>query len=136
MESSKMKNMIVLKNLPSNIIEEAIVILKENKKIKPYQYIEDKNQNKNDKNKNANIIQEKNVKYSVKKLPQGEKTIKEDYILKEAEMVISNYISELEMKSSKWKNNMKKLETKYRNSIKLNFILAFAAIVSLILSLV
>ena len=30
METSKMKNMVVLKNLPSNMIEEAIVIFKEN----------------------------------------------------------------------------------------------------------
>ena len=29
METSKMKNMVVLKNLPSNMIEEAIVIFKE-----------------------------------------------------------------------------------------------------------
>ena len=35
METSKMKNMVVLKNLPSNMIEEAIVIFKENSKIKP-----------------------------------------------------------------------------------------------------
>ena len=34
METSKMKNMVVLKNLPSNMIEEAIVIFKENSKIK------------------------------------------------------------------------------------------------------
>ena len=30
---SDMKNMIVLKDLPSNLIEEAFVVLKENKKI-------------------------------------------------------------------------------------------------------
>ena len=35
MEESRTKNTIVLKNLPSNMIEEAIVIFKENSKIKP-----------------------------------------------------------------------------------------------------
>ena len=32
MESSDMKNMVVLKNLPSNMVEEAIIIFKENHK--------------------------------------------------------------------------------------------------------
>ena len=34
MKQSELKNMVILKNLPSNIVEEAIVILKANKKIK------------------------------------------------------------------------------------------------------
>lgn len=34
METEKFKNMIVLKNLPSNLIEEAFVVIKPNKKIK------------------------------------------------------------------------------------------------------
>ena len=34
MNQSNLKNMVVLKNLPSNIVEEAIVILKTNKKVK------------------------------------------------------------------------------------------------------
>ena len=33
MESSDMKNMVVLKNLPSNMVEEAIIIFKENQRI-------------------------------------------------------------------------------------------------------
>ena len=32
MEESKLKNMVVLKNLPSNLVEEAIIVLKSNKK--------------------------------------------------------------------------------------------------------
>ena len=34
MESSDMKNMVVLKNLPSNIVEEAIIIFKESQNVK------------------------------------------------------------------------------------------------------
>ena len=34
METSNMKNMVVLKNLPSNLVEEAIIILKSSKKVK------------------------------------------------------------------------------------------------------
>ena len=43
MEKSNMKNMLVLKNLPSNIVDEAIIILKENKKIKKFEKIYDIN---------------------------------------------------------------------------------------------
>lgn len=43
METSNMKNMVVLKNLPSNLVEEAIVILKSSKKVKKLEKIEKKN---------------------------------------------------------------------------------------------
>ncbi len=69
-----MKNMVVLKNLPSNLVEEAIVILKSSKKVKKLQKIE------------------KNSKLQKKAPVKKEK----DYILKEAEMLISSYISKLE----------------------------------------
>ena len=41
MNISNMKNIIVLRNLPSNLVDEAIVVLKENKKVKKYQYADD-----------------------------------------------------------------------------------------------
>ena len=40
MESSDMKNMVVLKNLPSNMVEEAIIIFKETQKAKQKELIE------------------------------------------------------------------------------------------------
>ena len=40
MEFGQMKNIVVLKNLPSNIVDEAIVVLKPNKKAKQIQHIE------------------------------------------------------------------------------------------------
>ena len=54
METSKMKNMVVLKNLPSNIVEEAIIILKSNTKKRNLQKIEN--------NKNC-VNTEQNKKY-------------------------------------------------------------------------
>lgn len=74
MESSKLKNIVVLKNLPSNIIDEAIIVLKGNQKVKKLQKIEQS------------------------KKGQGNETIKKDkdYILKEAEMLVNNYISKIE----------------------------------------
>ena len=43
MSQGNLKNMVVLKNLPSNIVEEAIVILKSNKKIRQVEKIEKNN---------------------------------------------------------------------------------------------
>ncbi len=91
MNQSKLKNMVILKNLPSNIAEEAIIILKSNKKIKKLEKIE--------KNK---IIEDK--------LP----IIKEnDYVLKEAEMLVFNYISKIEEKQNEIKYKNKKIDRKY-----------------------
>lgn len=91
----KLKNIVVLKDLPSNIVEEAIVILKGDKK-----RIEClKKQIKND-------VQKKQVKNIDKP---------KDYIVKEAQMVISNYISNIEsQKIVKNKKDNKKLEKRYK----------------------
>lgn len=112
MNISDMKNIVVLKNLPSNLVEEAIVVLKENKKIHKYQLAQ--NEEKKDKE------------------------VKEDngYIVKEAEMLIKNYTENLEKKSPKWKNNIKKLEKRYKNSIRLNFFLLFTTILGIIFTLI
>lgn len=136
METSR-KNMVVLKNLPSNLIEEAIVILKENKMTRKYQYAEEKKENKGQKNgimRKENIV--KSVNQKEKKTSQTVNKIEKDYIIREAEMIISNYISDLETKSPKWKNNIRKLEKKYKQSLKLNFVLGFVAILSLLISMI
>ena len=79
METSKLKNMVVLKNLPSNIVDEAIIILKTNKKVKKLQKIE----------QNKNLISNENDKKD------------KEYILKEAEMLVNDYISKIENKDRK-----------------------------------
>ena len=79
MEKSQMKNMVVLKNLPSNLIEEAIVVFKTVKSAKEFQYIDKIENLKNEQSK-------KNTK---------------DYMVKEAESVISNYIKTNETKRTK-----------------------------------
>lgn len=138
MESSK-KNMIILKNLPSNLIEEAIVILKENKNMKKYQYIEERHKRENKEQvksmqrKNSSV---KNVKEKDKKVSQTVNKAENDYIVREAEMIINNYISELENKSPKCKNNIKNLEKKYKKSLKLNLFLGFIAILSFLVSMI
>ena len=42
MEPNAMKNMVILKNLPSNIVEEAYIVLKDHAKIHQEQKIEKK----------------------------------------------------------------------------------------------
>lgn len=96
MDISNMKNIIVLKNLPSNLIDEAIVVLKSNRKIKKLEYSENKQDNfKNLKN-------------------EKEQTSQKDYIIKEAELVVSDYISKIENQNIRSKNNIKDLEKKYK----------------------
>lgn len=77
METSKMKNMVVLKNLPSNMIEEAIVIFKENSKIKAKDVINKSNQ--------LSQIQGKS----------------KDIIFKEAEMLVNDYVKRVESSKNK-----------------------------------
>ncbi len=112
MDMSNMKNMIVLKNLPSNLVDEAIVVLKENKKVHRYQVIDTKEGKKEENDKND-----------------------KEYIIKEAEMLIKTYTDSLEQKSPKWKNNIKKLEKRYRLSIKVNFILLFTTVLACVLAI-
>ena len=89
MNVSNMKNMVVLKNLPSNIIDEAIVVLKANKKIKKLEKVE-----------NFKSLE-----------TEDERKENKEYILKEAEMLVSDYISKIEenKKTSKT-NNVKKIK--------------------------
>ena len=92
MNQSGLKNMVVLRNLPSNIVEEAIVILKTNKKI-----IESEKVDKNIGNKEENTVK---------------KSKENDYILKEAEMLVTNYITRLEQKKKEKNEVQKKINKK------------------------
>ena len=102
MDKSNMKNMIVLKDLPSNIVDEVIVVLKNNKKINNYLFV--KNKVKKDE------IQE----------------IKNDkkYVIKQVEMVILNYLKEIENPISK-KKSQNGLQRKYNKLKQINYFLIF-----------
>ena len=91
METSNLKNMVVLKNLPSNIVDEAIIVLKANKKTKKLQKIENKKILENQENKKD-----------------------KEYILKEAEMIVNNYISKIENKENDKIIISKDTEGKYK----------------------
>ena len=82
MEDSKLKNMVVLKNLPSNLVEEAFVILKSNKNAKKLVKIEEHNK--------------------IDSTPKSR--TEKDYVLKEAEMLVSEYLSKIENNNKQLKN--------------------------------
>lgn len=76
MNIGNMKNMVILRDIPSNMVEEAIVIFKPNIKIE---------QGKKEEKKKENI-----------KVGAKGKEISKDYIIKEAEAIVNQYISNLE----------------------------------------
>lgn len=90
MDIENMKNIVVLKNVPSNIIEEAFVVLKDNIKI-----------HKQERVGNKEHIDMKDEKIKDK-----------DYVIKEAELIVSEYIKKIENKEFKEKKETKKLKEK------------------------
>ena len=110
MDISNMKNMIILKDLPSNIVDEAFVVLKSNKKVKNFEKIE-----KSQKFDSDNEYLEDN-----------------EYVIKEAEMLITDYISKIE------KNDKKNLDVKdkcFKKYKKWAYLSSLAAILEFIILL-
>ena len=105
MVNNKLKNIIVLKGMASNIVDEAIVILK------------------------PNIDLEKSSNY-VKNKDGNAKSKKKKSVVSEAEYIINNYIQEIEKTNSKRKN--KRIEKNYKYSKILNIVLVIAFIISLV----
>ena len=108
-----MKNMVVLKSLPSNIVEEAFVVFKPNIKLKLEDYAE-----KKDKDKHIT------TKFGAR-----------DYMIREAEMIISNYLSNIENNKRTKNINISKIQSKYNRLKKLTYILAITVILNAILIL-
>lgn len=77
MEKGKMKNVVVLRNLPSNLIDEAFVVVKSKNVARSLDRIDGKNENIDRKNKDNG------------------------YIVREAESVLSSYVSLVEKKDEK-----------------------------------
>lgn len=113
MENEKMKNIVVLKNLPSNIVEEAIIILKSNKYAKKIEAVDRSN----------------------KISSQERKQKGKDYVVKEAEMLLSNYITKIEDSKTSDKT-FKKLKNKYKTLRNYSLISTIALLISLIINLI
>lgn len=107
MEFPKDKNTIILKNLPSNLIDEAIIVLKSRRTVREIEKIEKENHSKKLRENKLAKNKEKN------------------YIVKDAEMIVSNYILRVEKKieSKKIKRiNQRKLQI-YSIGVTIAFIL-------------
>lgn len=117
MNTGGMKNIVILKDLPSNLVEEAIVFLKENQKLKKPELIDIET-----------------------KKPKGQANTKEeksqnprDYIVNEAQMLIADYISKVENGHKNEEFVYKKLKKKYRLLKKISCALAIGLIANIIL---
>ena len=106
MQNKRLKNTIVLKGMASNVVEEAIVILKPNVKLRQKEYV-DKNNYKESSNLTNN------------------------YIVKEAENVILNYIAKIENKKNT-NNNYKKIR-KYKFLQISNIVLTIITVITILI---
>lgn len=113
MDKEKLKNIVVLKNLPSNLVDEAIVILKPNKKIRKLELI--------DKNKSTKI--------------NNKETKDNTHVINEAEMLVNSFISEIE-KAETNSNSNDKLKEKYNRLKKYALLSTMILMMSVILHFV
>lgn len=88
MQLSKMKNIIVLKGMASNVVDEAIVVLKPHVKIKQSEYNRKGKQNLQDKNKKM-------------------------IVMKEAESTINTYVKKLQKETKKSETQVLKMKYKF-----------------------
>lgn len=109
MEENKMKNIVVLKNLPSNLVEEAIVILKRNQRTRELELLEKQ------KSKDIDLKEPKD----------------KEYILKEAELLISECFDKVEEKRQKQNQTMFQ-EMKYNKLKKYSICISICLFISLI----
>lgn len=94
----KKQNTIVLRNLPSNLIEEATIVFKNKKTVKEIEKAE-----KERKKQESTIIPVKNK--------EGKR---QSYAIKEAEMVIIDYVSGIEEKRKNINLRNNKVNKKYK----------------------
>ena len=111
MDVKAMKNMVVLKNLPSNVVEEAFVVLKKNVKIHKAEVLEN-----NKKNKMVSKAHNEN-----------------DFVIKEAELILQEYIDKVEVRDPiKSQKYVTEINKKYK---RLRALTIFLGLFSVILSI-
>ena len=113
MNTSQMKNIIVLKNLPSNLVDEAIVILKNNVKVK-----------------NKEIVENGNLNFS-----KENKVDSNELAIKEAENIIQNYIKNLE-RPKETKKELRNMNIKYKKLQISRFFLGIVALIGIIANII
>lgn len=116
MNTGDLKNIVVIKDLPSNLIEEAIVVLKENQKIPKLE--------PSSKDKKENSSETPKIKNS------------KDYIIKEAQMLIADYISNIENKNKKENQSIQKLNKKCKKLKSINQALVVSLAISILINFI
>ena len=112
MERGNFKNTIVLKNIPSNIIEEAIIVFKENKNAWKLEKIENR--------KNA--------------IDASLKPIKKEYVVKEAELIVSEYIKDI--RNEDRQKNIMHSNVKYKRLKRYAYFTTFLLLLQMIMSFI
>lgn len=121
---NNMKNIVILKNLPSNIIEEAIVVVKNKKQI-----LDDVDINKKNKNEVQGYMSNDDFK-KMEKIKQESR----EYVVKEAESVIANYLEKVSDRERRKKR--KNIEARYYKIKYMNIALILLTIMSTIICIV
>lgn len=115
MDISRMKNIIVLKDLPSNIVDEAIVVLKSGARLKNMETSDTKHKGNLGGNEGSNS----------------------ETAIKEAEFIVENYLKGLEDKktSNEKQSNIKKMRIQYRKMQVCTAILGLTSIIGICISI-
>lgn len=115
MDKDAVKNIIILKNLPSNIVEEAFVVVKPSLKVHKLDLIQDmkqiENMDKLEKGKGKEF-----KKIDIKNLEKENK-----YVIKEAESVLNSCVENLEKQLKGNYKAEKSYKIKYNRLKKLSF---------------
>ena len=123
MKLDDMKNIVIIKNLPSNLIEEAIVVIKDKSKAKNIEkFVE-----KKEKTKNKTIVQGFMKEEDFKRI-KNIQTENRKYIIKEAEMVVNDYLERIN-ENKKYYEKIKLTKT-YKKMKYANFFLMCTSIIS------
>lgn len=123
MNLNNMKNIVIVKDLPSNLVEEAIIVVKDRSKIKNVEELAPKKE-KNGENSYEYCFMKEEDFNKIKNIQRENRK----YIVKEAEMVVSDYLDKIdENKKSKEKIKFKKTYKKLKYA---NLCLTLTSIIS------
>lgn len=130
MDKEEMKNVIILKNLPSNLIDEAIMVIKDRKSAKKFDF----NQILNNGEEKHKVIQGYMKNDELKKIENTRKEGRK-YVIKEAEIILCDYISKIERPKYN-ENKIKKLEKSCKRAKKINLILIIVSFISIVMQII
>ena len=130
MDKEEMKNVIILKNLPSNLIDEAIMVIKDRKSAKKFDF----NQILNNGEEKHKVIQGYMKNDELNKIENTRKEGRK-YVIKEAEIILRDYISKIERPKYN-ENKIKKLEKSCKRAKKINLILIIVSFISIVMQII